>query len=108
MNDIDALTLRLLSSKKKYNTYLSTVDPDKAAANETYKSNVAKYESRIKSLLSSYFKDPETQTTNEVDESIEACFKSLIKHFEIQDREEKQAKNDYDEKDDETDTMFEQ
>ncbi len=108
MNDIDALTLRLLSSKKKYNTYLSTVDPDKAATIDTYKTNIAKYESRIKSLLSSYFKDPETQTTNEVDESIEACFKSLIKHFEIQDREEKQAKNDYDEQDDETDTMFEQ
>lgn len=109
MNDIDALTLRLLSSKKNYNTYLASVEPNKALENETYKADVQKYEKRIKSLLSTYFEEPFTQTTNEVDDSIEACFKSLIKHFRILDKEEKSAKNDYDEQDsseDDHDTMF--
>ena len=108
MNNIDSLTLQLLTSKKKYNNYLSTSDPAKAQSNKDYAADVKKNRMRIQSLLGAYLDNPEKQTTNEVDNAIELCFKSLLRHFSIRDREDKSARHDYDEDDstDEDDTMF--
>jgi hypothetical protein len=97
MNDIDALTLKLLTSKKKYNTYLETIEPDKSAAINEFYASVKKNKRRFVDIFKTYLDDPETQTTNEVDDAIECCFKTLLQHFEMRDRELKSAKNDYDE-----------
>ena len=97
MNDIDALTLKLLTSKKKYNTYLETIEPDKSAAIHEFYASVKKNNRRFVDIFKTYLDDPETQTTNEVDDAIESCFKTLLQHFEMRDRELKSAKNDYDE-----------
>ena len=102
MNDIDALTLKLLTSKKKYNTYLETVEPDNGAKIRGYCDAVKTNKDRIKVLLAKYLDDPETQITNELDDSVESCLKELLRHLEARDRESKSARNDYDEQDEET------
>ena len=81
MNDIDALTLKLLTSKKKYNTYLETVEPDNGAKIRDYCNAVKTNKDRIKVLLAKYLDDPETQITNELDDSVESCLKELLRHL---------------------------
>ena len=104
MNDIDALTLKLLTSKKKYNTYLETVEPDNGAKIRGYCNAVKTNKDRIKVLLAKYLDDPETQITNELDDSVESCLKELLRHLEARDRESKSARNDYDETSDGSDS----
>jgi hypothetical protein len=99
MNAIDQLTLKLLTSKKRYNHYLANADPEKSAEIEEYKEKVKKNVPRIKQLIGKYLENPETQTSNDIDDALENCFKLLIRHFEMQDYEEKCAKNNYDETD---------
>jgi hypothetical protein len=104
MNDIDALTLKLLTSKKKYNTYLGTVEPDNAGKIRDYCDAVKTNKDRIKAILVKYLDDPETQITNELDDSVESCLKELLRHLEVRDRESKSARNDYDETSDGSDS----
>lgn len=99
MNDIDALTLKLLTSKKKYNTYLETVEPDNAAKIREYCDAIHAKKDRIRALFDKYMEDPETQITNELDDSVECCLKELLRHLETRDREKKSARNDYNEED---------
>ena len=99
MNEIDSLTLKLLTSKKKYNCYLETIEPDKSAEINEFYAKVKKYKQPILEMFEKYLEDPESQTTNEVDDAIEYCLKSMVKHLEIRSLENKAAKNDYDEKD---------
>lgn len=108
MNEIDQLTLKLLTSKKRYNHYLANANPEKSAEIEEYNQKVKKYVPQIKKLIGKYFENPETQTSNDIDDIIESCFKILIKHFEMQEYEEKCAKNNYDETDssEEEETLF--
>lgn len=99
MNEIDSLTLKLLTSKKKYNCYLETIEPDKSAEINEFYAKVKKYKQPILEMFEKYLEDPESQTTNEVDDAIEYCLKSIVKHLEIRTRENKAALNDYDEQD---------
>ena len=103
MNEIDLLTLKLLTSKKQYNHYLANANPEKSAEIEEYKQKVEKYVPKMKTLIGKYFENPETQTSNDVDDVIENCFKTLIKHFEMQDFEKK---NSEEEEDEEEETLF--
>lgn len=96
MNAIDQLTLKLLTSKKRYNNYLANANPEKSAEIQEYNQKVQKYVPRIKKLIGKYLENPETQTSNEIDDMLESCFKILIKHFEMQDFEEKCARHGYD------------
>jgi hypothetical protein len=100
MNEIDLLTLKLLTSKRQYNHYLANANPEKSAEIEEYKQKVEKYVPKMKTLIGKYFENPETQTSNDVDDVIENCFKTLIKHFEMQDFEKEE------EEDEEEETLF--
>jgi hypothetical protein len=86
----------MLTSKKRYNNYLASANPEKSAEIEEYNQKVKKYVPQIKKLIGKYFENPETQTSNDIDDVIESCFKILIKHFEMQEYEEKCAKHGYD------------
>ena len=96
MNDIDALTLKLLTSKRRYNNYLATANPEKSTQIQEYYAKVRKSSGRIKQLIGKYLDNPETETSNEIDELMETCFKTLLKHFEMQDFEDKCAKHNFD------------
>ena len=96
MNAIDQLTLQLLTSKKRYNSYLANANPEKSAEIDEYHAKLKKNIPRIKTMIGRYLEDPETQTSNDIDEAMEHCFKILIRHFEMLDYEEKCAKNGYD------------
>ena len=108
MNEIDCLTLKLLTSKKRYNNYLASANPDKSAEIREYNEKVIKNSGRIKKLIGKYLDNPETQTSNEIDDMLENCFKILLKHFDMQEFEEKCAKHGYDATDssEEEETMF--
>ena len=108
MNEIDCLTLKLLTSKKRYNNYLASANPDKSAEIREYNEKVIKNSGRIKKLIGKYLDNPETQTSNEIDDMLENCFKILLRHFDMQEFEEKCAKHGYDATDssEEEETMF--
>jgi hypothetical protein len=89
----------LLTSKKKYNNYLANMMPDKSAEIKTFYDKVAKMRPRIQTLLGKYLDDPATQTTNELDDVIEQCLRSVVKHMEMRDYEDKCARKGYDETD---------
>jgi hypothetical protein len=108
MNEIDKLTLKLLTSKKKYNCYLETIEPDKSAEINEFYGKVKKYKQPILEMFEKYLEDPESQTANEVDDAIEYCLKSMVKHLEIRSSENKAAKNDYDEQDSEEEEEVEE
>lgn len=99
MNAIDELTLKLLTSKKKYNNYLANAMPDKSAEIKTFYDKVATFRPRIQTLLGKYLDDPATQTTNELDDVIEQCLRAAVKHLEMRDYEDKCARKGYDETD---------
>lgn len=110
MNEIDALTLKLLTSKKRYNSYLATANPDKSAEIQEYYEKIRRNKSRMKQMIGKYIDNPETETNNEIDDMFENCFKTLLKHFEMQDYEDKCAKHGYDATDssEEDEQMFAQ
>ena len=99
MNAIDELTLKLLTSKKKYNNYLANAMPDKSVEIKTFYDKIEKFRPRIQTLLGKYLDDPATQTTNELDEVIEQCLRAAVKHLEMRDYEDKCARKGYDETD---------
>ena len=99
MNAIDELTLKLLTSKKKYNNYLANAMPDKSAEIKTFYDKIAKFRPRIQTLLGKYLDDPATQTTNELDDAVEQCLRAAVKHLEMRDYEDKCARKGYDETD---------
>ena len=99
MNDIDALTLKLLTSKKRYNTYLATANPDKSAEIQEYYEKVRRNKTRMKEIIGKYLENPATETSNDIDDMFESLFKLLIKHFEMKDYEDKCARHNYDETD---------
>jgi len=99
MNALDELTLKLLTSKKKYNNYLANMMPDKSAEVRTFYEKVAKMRPRIQTLLGKYLDDPATQTTNELDDVVEQCLRTVVKHLEMRDYEDKCARKGYDETD---------
>ena len=83
MNDIDLMTLKLLSSKKKYNQYLAnTGETD----NSKYKNAVLSNVNGIKSILGKYLQDPETQICNDLDNAVEQCFKAVLDHLSNMER----------------------
>ena len=99
MNEIDALTLRLLTSKRRYNNYLATANPNKSAEIQEYYDKVRANSGRIKKIIGKYLENPETETSNEIDDMLENCFKILLKHLLMQDYEDKCAKTGYDAED---------
>ena len=99
MNALDELTLKLLTSKKKYNNYLANAMPDKSAEIKTFYDKVAKFRPRIQTLLGKYLDDPATQMTNELDDAVEQCLRAAVKHLEMRDYEDKSARKGYDETD---------
>lgn len=101
MNALDELTLKLLTSKKKYNNYLANAMPDKSVEIQTFYDKVAKFRPRIQTLLGRYLDNPAAQTTNDVDDAVEQCLRTVVKHLEMRDYENKCA-------DDETDSSEEE
>jgi hypothetical protein len=99
MNALDELTLKLLTSKKKYNNYLANAMPDKSVEVKTFYDKIAKFRPRIQTLLGKYLDDPASQTTNDVDDAVEQCLRTVVKHLEMRDYENKCARNGYDETD---------
>ncbi len=93
MNDIDLMTLKLLSSKKKYNQYLANAGETN---NSKYKNAVLSNIDGIKEVLGRYLRDPETQICNDLDNAIEACFKAVLDHLTNMEQMEKEENENVD------------
>ena len=106
MNALDEMTLMLLSSKKKYNNYLANAKPDKMIEVRAFYDKIAKFRPKIQTLLGRYLNDPTTQTTNEVDDAIENCLRTIVKHLEIRDYENRCPDDETDSSEEEEVVLF--
>ncbi len=79
MNEIDLMTLKLLSSKKKYNQYLANTGVED---NSKYKNAVLLNATNIKQVLAKYLEDPDTQIKTDLDNAVEQCFKAVLDHLD--------------------------
>jgi hypothetical protein len=92
MNDIDLMTLKLLSSKKKYNQYLANAGE---TDNSKYKNAVLNNVDGIKAVLSKYLLDPEMQICNDLDNAVEQCFKAVLDHLtNVEESKEEEYENE--------------
>lgn len=99
MNELDQLTLRLFTNKKKYHQYLSKTNIDDAEKIQLFYDKIKKYKYRIREIFNRYLECPHTQTTNDVDEEMERLFQVLVKHFDMKEYENKCARHGYNETD---------
>lgn len=100
---IDKITLELLLNKNHYNKYLSKTNPKKFEEHKEYKQKLKKYSIDIIDMTSQLIENPNTQFSNEIEESFHIYIQSIFKYFEL--NELKKA-NKYYENDEDEDTMF--
>ena len=86
--DIDKLTLELLTNKSQYKKYLSKADPEKYKSNQEHLEKISKYRGKILSVFSQLLDDPDKQITTSLNEDFDHFVKSCISHFEKQQEED--------------------
>jgi len=95
-NDIDKMTLEFLTNKTQYQRYLSKIDPKKNQEHLDYLNSVQIYRRKILDMTRDFLDDPDKMVTLEVNEGVEAYFKTMIKYFEIRDLEVSREPDDED------------
>ena len=99
-NDIDKMTLEFLTNKTQYQRYLSKIDPKKNKEHLDYLSAVQNYRRKILDMTCDFLDDPDKMVTLEINEGVEAYFKTMIKYFEIRDLEVSRVNEEEDEHED--------
>jgi hypothetical protein len=93
MENIDSLTLKLMSNKSQYNKYLSKTNPEKYKENADYLEKRRFYSDDIMNTIKSILflnKD----ITTDVNESFEHFVKECIKYYEMKSLEKKSEESD--------------
>lgn len=104
LQDIDKLTLELLTNKSQYKKYLSKADPEKYKSNQEHLEKVSKYRGKIMDVFSQLLDDPDKQITTSLNEDFDHFVKSCISHFEIKEFE--QYANHFEKEEEDEDIMF--
>lgn len=103
MDEIDKITLQLLTNKNQYNKYLSKEDPKKFKEHQEYLENINKYRFKILNLSKHFLENPESCINLEMDEMFYIFAKTTIRYFEMKEVE---IQNFYNSSDQEDDTLF--
>lgn len=85
--DIDKLTLELLTNKSQYKKYLAKTDPEKHRASQEYLEKIEKYRYKIQSIFTQLLDDPDKQITHEISQDFHTFVKTAIHHFEMKELE---------------------
>ncbi len=105
MDEIDKITLQLLTNKVQYNKYLSKEDPTKFREHQEYLEKIAKFKTKILNLSKQFLENPEKSFNLEMDEMFSIFAKTSIKYLEMRELEMENLYNT--EKDTENDTESE-
>ena len=107
MDDIEKMTLELLTNKNQYNKYLSKEDPRKFREYQEYLEKIAKFKGKILNLSKQFLENPEKSFNLEMDEMFSIFAKTSIKYLEMRELENENLYNlDKEKEADEEDTLF--
>ena len=81
-NQIDRLTLELLTSRKQYRQYLKHTDTQKYLEQTGFIRKVRKYESEILGVIHELLSDPEKPITNEISDTFIPFIQAIFKHID--------------------------
>ena len=87
MDEIDKITLQLLTNKHQYNKYLSKEDPKKFKEHQEYLEKIKKYRFKILNLSKHFLENPESCINLEMDEMFSIFAKTAIRYFEMKEIE---------------------
>ncbi len=104
--DIDKLTLELLTNKTQYKKYLAKTDPEKHRASQEYLEKIEKYRYKIQSMFTQLLDDPDKQITHEISEDFHSFVKTAIHHFEMKELERETDIYSYDKNREDEDVLF--
>jgi sugar-specific transcriptional regulator TrmB len=105
LQDIDKLTLELLTNKSQYKKYLSKADPEKYKSNQEHLEKISKYRGKIMDVFSQLLEDPDKQITTSLNDDFDHFVKSCISHFEMKEMENRGNHFEKEEEEDD-DIMF--
>lgn len=94
---IDKVTLELLMNKNHYQRYIAQNDPIKHDEYMKYNALIKKYKQQIINITNELLSSPNKQITIDVNEAYNNYVKTLIKHFQAKEFENKPNHNDSDE-----------
>jgi hypothetical protein len=81
-NQIDRLTLELLTSRKQYRQYLKHTDTQKYLEQTGFIQKVGKYKSAATSIIHDLLADPEKPITNEITDTFIPFMQAIFHHLE--------------------------
>lgn len=82
INQIDRLTLELLTSRKQYRQYLKHTDTQKYLEQTGFIKKIRKHESAILEIIHGLLSDPEKPITNEITDTFIPFIQAIFKHLE--------------------------
>jgi hypothetical protein len=82
INQIDRLTLELLTSRKQYRQYLKHTDTQKYLEQTGFLRKVRKYESAALGVIHELLADPEKAITNEITDTFVPFMQAIFRHLE--------------------------
>ena len=82
VNQIDRLTLELLTSRKQYRQYLKQTDTQKYLEQTGFLRKVRKYESAALGVIHELLADPEKAITNEITDTFIPFMQAIFRHLE--------------------------
>jgi hypothetical protein len=94
---IDKVTLELLMNKNHYQRYIAQNDPIKHDEYMKYNALIKKYKQQIINITNELLSSPTKQITIDVNEAYNNYVKTLIKHFQAKEFENKPNHTDSDE-----------
>jgi len=106
MDDIEKMTLELLTNKNQYNKYLSKEDPRKFREHQEYLEKIEKFKGKILNLSKQFLENPEKSFNLEMDEMFSIFAKTSIKYLEMRELENENLYNMDKDKDEEEETLF--
>lgn len=93
MDEIDKITLELLTNKNQYNKYLSKEDPRKFREHQEYLEKIEKFKGKISNLSKQFLENPEKSFNLEMDEMFSIFAKTCIKYLEMRELENENLYN---------------
>lgn len=103
--DINDLSMRLFMNKANYNKYIEKTDPKEHEHREEYLGKLSRLRARIMDITLQKIQLPDKQHTTDLDSAFEHYMRACIKHFDMQEIENKNIfnhENDVDNEDDNT------
>ena len=87
MNNMDQLTMELLTNKKHYNKFLAANHPEQYEKQMELQHKKEKYGKQIMEMTDQLLFSPETQITNEIHEAFDIYMNACFRYLEMKEWE---------------------